>query len=792
MKQWAGLHHAHISNPEEQHGWFSISSSGHKGGTAILLSSRFRAKCTVSDIQFDTEYDGAWTSILMATAGMVFRMESVYFPQDNIARVACMNDYFPGLETRGDTHHVLTSGDWNCVESVRRDTNNPSYANVGGGNLGEWIAVTGLRDAWGKKKGGFTRYDWGGTATRLDRLYVSSHTSQLVSKISVKPTPSMLDHRALTVRLKLKKPSGGSSHWRFNHQLLKEESVDLLVHSFFEWWKTQKTEEMPLLTWWCDFKCMLKTVLIDHSKVLAKQRRQRMWEVESQLMEEGLEFQARSALAAQLGEMVHAQSELFYLQAGADRQESGDRPTAAFFAQAKARSASRGITSLTDPSTATITSDEGEIKQLITSFWGDVFGDPSYVQPEEHPPTEQSMEASIGRLQRSLSNEERIALSASFTVDELSASLKKGWLHSSPGPDGLPRSFYKHYWELFSPTLLQLALDAQDGALFSQDFNNGIVALLPKTDLESPESGHFRPITLLNVDYKLIAGMVAGRIKINLEQLIHETQTGFVPNRLILYNLTFVRDVIQWSKVTDSPVYIAFLDFEKAFDRVNWVYRDLVMRKVGYPPSLIGMITSLYHHASVQINVNGQLTERITQGRGVRQGCPMSPFIFALFVEPLGQLLREKQAEFGLMLPRTLACNEDDDQYILGTQFADDTTLFSGEVDKLEAAFGCVEVDFCRPSGARLNVIKTEVLCARGDSDTIIGRVGDMCLKGAAWTKSLGGVYGDEVAPQARFDKVIDKMLDRMLRLQKKGVSLMGRVLFSNSLLSSCLWFFMS
>ena len=74
--------------------------------------------------------------------------------------------------------------------------------------------------------------------------------------------------------------------------------------------------------------------------------------------------------------------------------------------------------------------------------------------------------------------------------------------------------------------------------MFTQEFNEGIVALLPKTDSGVPELGHFRPITLLNADYNLIAGLVAEtRIKTNLEQLVHETQTGFVP-RLILYNLT--------------------------------------------------------------------------------------------------------------------------------------------------------------------------------------------------------------------------------------------------------------
>ena len=128
------------------------------------------------------------------------------------------------------------------------------------------------------------------------------------------------------------------------------------------------------------------------------------------------------------------------------------------------------------------------------------------------------MENSEDRLTRVLSDDQSELLCAPFEQEEINASLKKGWVHAAPGSDGLPRSFYKHFWEHLSPTLLQLALDAQNGALFNQEFNEGIVALLRKNEVDAPESGHYRPITLLNTDYKLIAGLVAGRLKIDLEQ----------------------------------------------------------------------------------------------------------------------------------------------------------------------------------------------------------------------------------------------------------------------------------
>ena len=75
--------------------------------------------------------------------------------------------------------------------------------------------------------------------------------------------------------------------------------------------------------------------------------------------------------------------------------------------------------------------------------------------------------------------------------------------------------------------------------------------------------------SLLNLDYKVVSGCIGIRVKEVSPSLIHDTQTGFVPGRLIFENLTFTRDVLEWARTTNHPIYIAFLDFEKAFDRVD-------------------------------------------------------------------------------------------------------------------------------------------------------------------------------------------------------------------------------
>ena len=125
--------------------------------------------------------------------------------------------------------------------------------------------------------------------------------------------------------------------------------------------------------------------------------------------------------------------------------------------------------------------------------------------------------------------------------------------------------------------------------------------------------------------------------------------------------------------MSGSPTFLAFLDFEKAYDRVNWIFRDEVL--------------FAYSHSSSRLIINGALSEKIVPTRGVRQGCPLSPFLFALYVEPLGQLLRNKAKgdnlcpPCGVLIPATLSGLGG--FHIAGSQFADDTTLYGSSLNDI-------------------------------------------------------------------------------------------------------------
>ena len=165
------------------------------------------------------------------------------------------------------------------------------------------------------------------------------------------------------------------------------------------------------------------------------------------------------------------------------------------------------------------------------------------------------------------------------------------------------------------------------------------IILIPKPAPDSPKAADFRPISLLNVDYKIWAAAIVARINPLLPTLCRATQTGFIPGRSILHNVSFNRDIIEWAERSKTPVVVIFLDFEKAFDRVKWHYLWRVLDHLGFPAEFGIVIRALYTGLSSTLMIPGATQVVLRPSRGVRQGCPLSPALFALFTEPLGALI---------------------------------------------------------------------------------------------------------------------------------------------------------
>ncbi|KAI5083821.1 hypothetical protein GOP47_0003564 [Adiantum capillus-veneris] len=221
-----------------------------------------------------------------------------------------------------------------------------------------------------------------------------------------------------------------------------------------------------------------------------------------------------------------------------------------------------------------------------------------------------------------------------FTEEELLNALKAMAKGKSPGWDGLTVEFYLRFWEQFKDILLSMINHVWCNQSFPSSWKHGLIKLLPKRSL-AEKFDDWRPVTMMPVIYKLVSKMVVHRIKDVLQQGLHPRQYGFIPRRQIHDNIATVLFAIEYAKYTQQDVLMLQVDIAKAFDTIQWDFISQVMSKLGFGPKMRNIVYLFYLNAYAQCLLAGEATLPWNLGRSVRQGCPLSAFLYAIATHPL-------------------------------------------------------------------------------------------------------------------------------------------------------------
>jgi hypothetical protein len=302
-------------------------------------------------------------------------------------------------------------------------------------------------------------------------------------------------------------------------------------------------------------------------------------------------------------------------------------------------------------------------------------------------------------------------LSAEITPMELKEALDTMANDKSPGTDGLSVEFYKNYWPQISKLLFDSVLESMANEKLSNEQTRGLIKLLPKPLQNLLKIIHWRPITLLNVDYKIISKVFAMRLKKVIRKLIHEDQVGFVEGRYIGSHIRQILDLADWMDESALEGYLISLDIAKAFDTVEWDFLEKALRTFGFPEIFITSIRTLRESSTSTVMNNGYTTGYFKLERGLRQGDPLSPYLFILVIELLAISFRANEEIKGI---KTLGR-----EYKL-MLFADDATLFLQDCESVRIATETVTM-FGLLSGLKLNSAKS--------TGTGLGKLKEVCGK---------------------------------------------------------------
>jgi len=386
------------------------------------------------------------------------------------------------------------------------------------------------------------------------------------------------------------------------------------------------------------------------------------------------------------------------------------------------------------------------------------------------------------------------------TTECLSQALKGTTPGKAPGSDGLTYEVYKAFWDVLQQPLVACFNEAFQGLAMPPELAGevrltesqrlGIIVLLYKGgDKPVDDVASYRPITLLNTDVKLLARVLVNRMSAGLDAVVDATQTAFIPGRWIGDNVLFHLEEIDYCQAERVPACVVFLDFEKAYDRLDrgWLFRCL--DRVGFPEELSRWVQLMLKDAEAMVLYHGYLSPRFAVLSGVAQGSPLSPQLYLVAAQPLAARLRQLQAEGRMDAVRM----PDGSDAPPSHQHADDTTIHTKTPQGAAVALQHGVVPFGRASGAVVNVGKSlGMLLGLDDSEEVREQarvvVGVPFVAPEAHTRHLGILLsaGDVAgAAKAMFAKRRAGVLLRVRAWARFNLSYLGRVHVAKQVLAN-------
>jgi hypothetical protein len=489
----------------------------------------------------------------------------------------------------------------------------------------------------------------------------------------------------------------------------------------------------------------------------------------------GEEVQGRKTLFRDLWTLLKAKDVNMVQRARARWMKNGDANTKYFHRCVKLRHSGNAIKAL-KVGDAWVQSPT-EVRRVVVDFFSNHVAAPEWERPKLD-----------GVVFEHLGDEENGLLVAPFSMEEIEGVLEECDGDKSPGPDGFNFAFIKKFWYLIKNEVRIMFDQFHGNENLPKPMLAYFVALIPK--INSPlELKDYRPISLLGCLYKLLAKVLARRLARVMDPIISQNQLAFLKGRNLGDGVLVINEIVDFAKKSNFECLILKVDFEKAYDSVDWGFLMYMMERVGMGPKWRAWMKACVCGGSMSILVNGSPTEEINIHRGLKQGDPLAPFLFLLVAEGFSGLMRNAVR---LNLFEGFKLKEEGKVYS-HLQYADDTLCVGkatvGNLWTLKALLRGFEM----ASGLKVNFYKSCLMGINVSPEFMVTACNFLnCGQGSFPFKYLGLPVGGNPGRAITWEPLLDQFSKKLNSWGNRYLSLGGRIVLLNSVLNALPIFYLS
>lgn len=634
-------------------------------------------------------------------------------------KVMLANIYAPNTEDAQFFHHLfkqlpdlnshllIMGGDFNlCLDpALDRSSVRAGYSvSKSASCINSFLSEFGISDVWRSLHPTSKQYSFFShvhhSYSRIDYFFADKKLTPYIATCEYS-TIIISDHAPLAMKLNLPGTKANRRNWRLNSLLLSDENfVKFISEQISLFLEINMTPDVSVSTVWETLKAYVRGQIISFTAYKKKKSEAKQLEISKRIAELDKTYahnpspdlyKERLKLKAEYDQISSYVIENLLFRNRSNFYEHGEKAGAILARQLRGARAKQ-IISKVNTQNGRITTDQQEINSVFQEYYINLYTSSS-------PHSEDMRDFFRGLNIPSLSPNQISDLDKPISQQEIIDAIKSLQKGKSPGPDGLPGEFYTTFSVQLTPILSALYSDSLEAGVLPSTLNQACITLLAKKNKDPLNCASYRPISLLNTDYKILAKVLACRLDNVLPNIISTDQTGFIKQRRSFFNIRRLFNIM-YSPCQGVSECLLCMDAEKAFDRVEWNYLFETLARFGFGKTFISWIKLLYSGPSAMVLTNNVYSKPFALHRGTRQGCPLSPLLFVLAIEPLALAIRSKSSIPGIVrggIEHKVSL------------YADDLLLYMSSAETaIPSALNLLE-QFGKISGYKLNLHKSEI-----------------------------------------------------------------------------------